>query len=377
MSNPHQPHLPPEILDYIVDLLHDEPETLKQCCLVSKSWASRTRKHLFANVEFFTADDLEAWKQMFPDPARSPAHHTHTLSIHCIWAIEEADAEDGGWIPTFSRVNGVWLRVGANPTSLNEFEKSLTLFHKLSPLLKSLRVGTLFFQCSRFWNVIRSLPLLEDLTLIGNGGDKWESLPAVYPSASPAFTGTLELDLFPMEGIVRRLLDLPNGLHFRRLVFSSRDQEDLRRMEELVAACSDTLECLDVMYYLFTYTSPASVDLSKATKLRDVVFRPASLNIAWITMVLQNVSPEHRNLQRISIYLRYNLVLAATEPDAMQDVGGQWLDLDHLLVQFWESRSIRTKLVCSAPEEELQDMREHIGRLLPEVMGRGIIDLVE
>ncbi|KAF9645264.1 hypothetical protein BDM02DRAFT_3073690, partial [Thelephora ganbajun] len=52
MSSPHQSHLPPEILDYIVDLLHDEPETLKQCCLVSKSWVSRTRKHLFANVEF-------------------------------------------------------------------------------------------------------------------------------------------------------------------------------------------------------------------------------------------------------------------------------------------------------------------------------------
>ena len=30
-------NLPPEILDYILDLLHDEPEALKECCLVSKS----------------------------------------------------------------------------------------------------------------------------------------------------------------------------------------------------------------------------------------------------------------------------------------------------------------------------------------------------
>ncbi|KAF9643160.1 hypothetical protein BDM02DRAFT_3081141, partial [Thelephora ganbajun] len=52
MSNPRQFHLPPEILDYIIDLLHDKPETLKQCCLVSKSWVSRTRKHLFADIEF-------------------------------------------------------------------------------------------------------------------------------------------------------------------------------------------------------------------------------------------------------------------------------------------------------------------------------------
>ncbi|KAF9642569.1 hypothetical protein BDM02DRAFT_3078319, partial [Thelephora ganbajun] len=61
MSNPHQVHLPPEIFDYIVDFLHDTPETLKQCCLVSKSWVPRTRKYLFADIEFFTESDLEAW----------------------------------------------------------------------------------------------------------------------------------------------------------------------------------------------------------------------------------------------------------------------------------------------------------------------------
>ncbi|KAF9644805.1 hypothetical protein BDM02DRAFT_3066647, partial [Thelephora ganbajun] len=52
MSNPYHVCLPPEILDYIVDFLHDTPETLKQCCLVSKSWVSRTRKSLFADIEF-------------------------------------------------------------------------------------------------------------------------------------------------------------------------------------------------------------------------------------------------------------------------------------------------------------------------------------
>ena len=44
--------LPPEILDLIIDHLHDEPATLKTCCVVSKSWVPRTRKHLFALVEF-------------------------------------------------------------------------------------------------------------------------------------------------------------------------------------------------------------------------------------------------------------------------------------------------------------------------------------
>ena len=29
-------YLPLETLDYILDFLHDKPETLKECCLVSK-----------------------------------------------------------------------------------------------------------------------------------------------------------------------------------------------------------------------------------------------------------------------------------------------------------------------------------------------------
>ncbi|KAF9644813.1 hypothetical protein BDM02DRAFT_843031 [Thelephora ganbajun] len=182
------------------------------------------------------------------------------------------------------------------------------------------------------------------------------------------------LDLFAMEGIARRLLNLPNGLHFRRLIFSWRDEGDPRWMEELVVACSDTLESLDITHNMFIYTSPAPIDLSKATKLRNAIFRAGSLNIAWITLVLQTISPGHRDLRQISIHVRRAPVLATVDDDKRQAIGGQWLNLDRLLVQFWESHSIRTKVVCETPG---QGVGEHIGRLLPEVTKRGTIDLVE
>ena len=57
------PELPPEILDYIVELLHDDKTVLKRCCVVSKSWIPRTRKHLFANIRLFTKKHLESWKK--------------------------------------------------------------------------------------------------------------------------------------------------------------------------------------------------------------------------------------------------------------------------------------------------------------------------
>jgi len=99
MSNSH---LPREILDYVVGLLHDKPDALKQCCLASKSWVPRTRKYLFASITFNHADDLEAWKKTFPDPANSPAYHTRSLFVGCPRFVTAADAEEGGWISSLA-----------------------------------------------------------------------------------------------------------------------------------------------------------------------------------------------------------------------------------------------------------------------------------
>ncbi|KAF9789317.1 hypothetical protein BJ322DRAFT_987841, partial [Thelephora terrestris] len=52
--------LPPEISDRVVDLLHDEPESLERCCLVSKSWVACARKHLFRELAF-DSRHLQAW----------------------------------------------------------------------------------------------------------------------------------------------------------------------------------------------------------------------------------------------------------------------------------------------------------------------------
>ncbi|KAF9647759.1 hypothetical protein BDM02DRAFT_2505168 [Thelephora ganbajun] len=146
--------------------------------------------------------------------------------------------------------------------------------------------------------------------------------------------------------------------------------------DELVAACSDTLECLEILHNPFVHISPTSIDLSKATKLRDATFRALSLSVAWVTMALQTISPRHRDLRQISIHACHDLALAAVDVNTTRAFGGQWLDLDHL-VQLWESRSIRTKLIHATPARETQGMGKHIGRWLAEATKRGVIDLVE
>ena len=253
MSN--QPHLPPETLDYIVDLLHDEPETLERCCLVSKSWMPRTRKHLFADIKFRSAQDVDSWKTAFPDPSNSSAYHTHTLFV--CWTRVEADAWAGGLIQAFSHV--VRLRLTrttfgdsllVTPSTVKQF--TLAPFHNLSPTLKSLHVYFVSLACTQIFDLVRSSPLLEDLALSGrdlsSGNDDTPREPqTVGPSPSPVFTGSLDLDIIEgMGNIAHRLLNLPNGLHFRKLTFWWVHGEDLRWIIELVRKCSNTLECLDV-----------------------------------------------------------------------------------------------------------------------------------
>jgi len=130
-------------------------------------------------------------------------------------------------------------------------------------------------------------------------------------------------------------------------------------------------------------STPGQIDLSKATKLRDIVFRCGSLSSEWIVMALETITPRHQNLQRISIHIPQVLTCAIHEDgfiierieEANPDT--QWLDLDRLLVQFWSSRSIRPEVVYPNTKSEGNGMRDWAGYLLPEMTMRGIVDLVE
>ena len=247
MSNPL---IPPEILDHIVDNLHDESDALQDCCLAAKSWIPRTRKHLFADIKFSSPECLESWKKTFPDPSNSPAYHTHILSVGCPQAVTMADAEEGGWVRAFSRV--VQLEVDSSLDSLGDSEVSLAPFHAFPPILRSLRLFSITLPLSRIFGLVRSLPLLEDLSLIVYGIPNNDDLDAggppigISPPSSPVFTGTLRLALSDGMGpTVRRLLDLPNGLHFRQLTLAWLREDELEWINALVAECSDTLESIN------------------------------------------------------------------------------------------------------------------------------------
>jgi len=120
----------------------------------------------------------------------------------------------------------------------------------------------------------------------------------------------------------------------------------------------------------------ATIDLSKATKLRDLTFRPESLNIKWIVTTFQTTTSKHQELRKVSISVPDDLVFI-DDVDAVKRSAtfGGWRDLDHLLVQFWESHPTRPKVVCTTWEGWQGGMRGFNECFFPELTRRGAIDV--
>ena len=248
------PYLLPELFDHVVDFLHDSSGTLENCCLVSKSWIPRTRKYLFAEINFRYTEDLESWEAMFPDTSTSPACYTKTLFIGSSQVIAAAGTGQGGWLSAFSQV--VHFKLRMNIDRSKQTSVSLVPFHGFWPALKSLSVINSVLSCSRIFNLIHSFPLLENLSVFttadststgGRDHGSNEQPTVIQPSSSPVFTGSLEL--FAHVGVgpfVSLLLSLPNGLHFRNLGLTWYRTADVLSSTALVEGCCSTLESLKI-----------------------------------------------------------------------------------------------------------------------------------
>ena len=129
-------------------------------------------------------------------------------------------------------------------------------------------------------------------------------------------------------------------------------------------------------------TRMISINLSKATKLRDVVFRSVSLNVEWIAVTLQTITPAHQDLRKVAIHAsnRFSCFRSDFIQTPAEETRGQWQDLDRILVRLWELHSIRPRVVHEILEGQGREwcmrMKDCIKSSFSEI-GREIIDLVD
>ena len=109
------------------------------------------------------------------------------------------------------------------------------------------------------------------------------------------------------------------------------------------------------------------------------MFQIETLRVGWATTSLQSITSVHPDLRKIS--LRIPLGRCSDVNERLiegADLEMRWSDLNRLLVQFWESHPIQVKVVCPSPlNSDGWSVLDWVTLLLPELMKRGIIDLVE
>ena len=118
------------------------------------------------------------------------------------------------------------------------------------------------------------------------------------------------------------------------------------------------------------YGMPPSLDLSKATTLKDVEFRLCELEVKSINAAIRTATST--NLQQITISFP-DIYFVDLLPSLLDEgTRTEWQDLDHLLVQLWTTRSIRPVFTNKKMGGE-----NFVGavtqKLLPELTGRGIV----
>jgi len=77
--------LPQELIDRIIDHV-DDRTNLRACSLVCSRWSHRSRKHLFAQVEFASISDLERWCACIRPGPSGPSSLVERLTLpekHC------------------------------------------------------------------------------------------------------------------------------------------------------------------------------------------------------------------------------------------------------------------------------------------------------
>ena len=354
------PYLPQEIKDQVIDLLHDDDETLRSCALVSRSWLRQSRKHLFADVQIVYhllmkwcrniapgEDGLSSFTRRLGVSHRSPREFEivmpHLNSFKRVESLVISDYD------CMDLDNEPYLPI-APDQYYGHFGESLRSLHLLYP---SESLGALL-------PLIYLFPHLESLTIEGfmAAGDEHPAPPSPSSPGPNAFKGKLHLRLLAGNDmhILSKLAKYPLQYDYVSIGGSSRELGV--HFNNLISACSRTLKTLDVSQkytgrssfprifrtYLTVWFRPGMrpfnppLTVSACDKLQEIIFNGGT---AYPDHSLEEVlsSVTSPVLQKVTIYMS-----ALTKSD---DTFGEtnivdWDTVDRLLFELGQQRRVRS-----------------------------------
>ena len=252
-------HLPPELIELVIDNLLNETEALKACSLTSRALLPRLQVHLLESIalSFENMKDIQA--RVSSDPCRT-LFRTRILRIYDSESIQPHDLDEVlDAFMAFKNVRGLRLQLSATHFVGLDFTLTSHYFAHLQPTLRSLQLMTPRNNPKDLIAFIAFFPFLEEVTLI-----------FFQTSARIAHSKFGELDpnqLHPLRGTLR-IYEAGHSSEFIRQLSKVQVHYHTIELPEpfemelnaLIAACAPTLRVLQLTPRCTSFFYPLAMD---------------------------------------------------------------------------------------------------------------------
>ncbi|KAF9785080.1 hypothetical protein BJ322DRAFT_806597 [Thelephora terrestris] len=390
--------IPPEIVDRIIDYVHDDPETLIACSLVARDWAPSTRLHLFAKMDILTAREGTRLKELASILPKLLCY-CQELTLGVTYGLDNTPATPG-YIQLNGRVNGftslhtLHIRgFPSRPEDKDFVELLLAISEKITTLTLS-ESGN--FESRRdLWKIIRLFPNLQNVH-VSNLGYTSSGEGKLVPSRcySPHIV-SFSLSTHCMGFVLEQLAEPPYPLtHLESLEIHHTDQQQ-KYLNSVATKYQNAITTLkfgaqstigdDIPPHIGTYNCLQTLTLGKLELFAAYPsgHKPTTivLSFAWVAATLEQINSSLRHLVfEIAVTERRDLDAVSWEDvDAFLDSREQFQDLQSVHVVFLDtipttltSEPERLRQGINLSEELMERMWRTVDRGLLRCTARGL-----
>ncbi|KAF8921853.1 hypothetical protein CPB85DRAFT_1264814 [Mucidula mucida] len=398
------PQLPQELIEQIIDLLHNCPHVLRACCLVSRSFLPRCRSYLFQNLELTDSDQaLRLHAALSPDARtiiRSLALSTNSdsflsSSTHQTWP--EGLNSLYPLLQTLEQLTRLKIRLkmmacpkGIPPNIVNTLTHLETAFGRYS---------TYHELCS----FITGFPNLATLLVILPIIDPRNSPPVIrppYPRCAPSTLVSTDSRLLSPD---TSPLDIASVHTLKATLFVVTDVHVLLNAVQTTRMClrhlSLSLNSSAVIPAMISGTEPVVVECLQTYSLAFTIEFQRHLHLPapkWTELLTGSVSLLERNSPHLAKTMKrvnYRHYVFEDAPSYVLSQATRWRCLDrlvevlpelervHIMFSFVLPMKKRARLDSTRPgvvetSLEVKNMIKVVASMMPVLAARGLL-LVE
>lgn len=212
LSPPMSTHVPPELIDQIIDHLRDDPKALNACALTARNWVPSTRYHRFRSIRFHSAKKIGSFHQLSRDaPGILPYYQEAIISDisgYTFVSTLEAAANACLILPNLERIKFNNRLCASTPRVVAVLSPIVA---KITTLTLS---GTLFASSNDFWPLICSFPNLTTVRACGVTFGSTEGTAFLPVNIYEPPITTFSVSSSQLGFVIEHLIDPPFPLRF-------------------------------------------------------------------------------------------------------------------------------------------------------------------